>query len=151
MNYRSESWFPSQSLGKPYLKAYFMSEDAMPVELESVPAVPQEDRMYAAACHFAGLPIFITTGLANIIAPLVIWMIKKDTMPFVDEHGKESLNFQLTLLIGYVISAVLVYFCIGIFLIGALLIVQIIFPLIAGIKAYDGQPYRYPMTLRMVQ
>lgn len=128
-----------------------MSQEAVPVEVESPSVIPQDERLFAAACHFAGLPIFVTMAGANIIAPLVIWLIKKDTMPFVNEHGKESLNFQLTLLIGYVISAVLVYFCIGIVMIGALVIVQIVFPLIAGIKAYDGQSYRYPMTIRMIQ
>jgi uncharacterized Tic20 family protein len=131
-----------------------MSDDAVPMEasVQSPPAtISQEERMYAAACHFAGLPIFITVAMANLIAPLVIWLIKKDTMPFVDEHGKESLNFQITLLIAYAIAGVLVCLGIGIVVIGVLVILQIVFPLIAGIAAYDGRPYKYPMTIRMIR
>ncbi len=120
-------------------------------EVHVVAGLSQEERMFAAACHFAGLPIFTAFAFANLVAPLVIWLIKKESMPFVDVHGKESLNFQLTMLIAYTVSAILVCLYIGILLIGALLILQIIFPLLAGIAAYDGKPYKYPLTLRIIQ
>jgi len=132
-------------------KDHRMSDETIPVSVEVVPDVTQEARLYAAACHFAGLPIFITFALANVVAPLVIWLIKKDTMPFVDAHGKESLNFQLTMLIAYIVAAMLVCVYIGVVLIPALVIVQVIFPFIAGISAYDGKPYKYPLTIRMIQ
>ena len=128
-----------------------MSDDRLPDVVPAVRIVEQEERLYATACHFAGLPIFAVFGMANLIAPLVIWLMKKETMPFVDAHGKESINFQLTLLIGYVISGMLVCVYIGVAMIAALAIVQIIFPLIAGISAFDGKPYKYPFCIRMVQ
>lgn len=112
----------------------------------------QEERLYAAACHFAGLPIFTAIALANLIAPLVIWLIKKDTMPFVDEHGKESINFQMTALLAYAVGVVTA--CaggIGLLLVGIVAVLQIIFPIIAGIAAYDGRSYRYPLTLRLIK
>lgn len=128
-----------------------MSDDFTAPTVEVAAAISQEERLYAAACHFAGLPIFAAFALANVVAPLVIWLVKKDTMPFVNEHGKESLNFQITLLMAFFVSALLVCVYIGIVLIGALLILQVIFPIIAGISAFDGKPYKYPMTLRLIK
>jgi uncharacterized Tic20 family protein len=126
-----------------------MSEETIPPVIDATP-LSKEERLYAAACHFAGLPIF-TVVLANIIAPLVIWLIKRDTMPFVNEHGKESLNFQITIVIAYAISIVLIYLCVGFVLLGIVAIVQVIFPIIAGITACDGKPYRYPLTIRFIR
>lgn len=122
-------------------------------------AVPKEDRLYATACHFAGLPIFVAFGLANLLAPLIIWLMKKETMPFVNEHGKEALNFQITVLIAYLVSLAvsIPFMCvyIGFAMIGALAsalaILQVIFPIIAGITAFDGKPYRYPVALRLIK
>ena len=108
-----------------------------------------EQRQLAALCHFAGLPVFTIVG-ANIIAPLVIWLLKKDTMPFVDDHGKESLNFQITCVIAYFVAGVTACLGIWIVLVPAVFVMQIIFPVIAGIKAWDGKPYRYPLTLRLI-
>lgn len=106
--------------------------------------------MYAAACHFAGLPVFTAIALANVVAPLVIWLVKKDTMPFVDAHGKESLNFQITIMIAYAVSGVLVCFGPGIPLVLAVALLQIIFPILAGIAAFEGKPYKYPLALRLI-
>jgi uncharacterized Tic20 family protein len=71
-------------------------------------------------------------------------------MPFVNEHGKESLNFQITVLIAYAAAGVTACFGIGIALIGVIAVLHIIFPIIAGIAAYDGKPYKYPLTLRLI-
>jgi uncharacterized Tic20 family protein len=108
-----------------------------------------EQRQLAALCHFAGLPVFTIVG-ANIIAPLVIWLLKKDTMPFVDAHGKESLNFQITIVIAYFAAGVTTCLGIGVALFLVVAVLQVIFPIIAGIKAWDGKPYRYPLTLRVI-
>lgn len=127
-----------------------MPETPATPQVEVVSSIPKDQRLYAALCHFAGLPVFTILGLANVLAPLVIWLMKKETMPFVDQHGKESLNFQLTMLIAYAVVGMT--FCLGVgrYLIGALVVLQIIFPLIAGIAAYDGKPYRYPLALRLI-
>ena len=86
----------------------------------------------------------------NVIAPLVIWQIKKDTMPFASEQAKESLNFQITVLIAASISAILIVILVGIFLLFAVGIAAIILTIIAGVKANEGVAYRYPFTLRLV-
>lgn len=129
-----------------------MSDEFSAAPLDVGLAPTQEERLYAAACHFAGLPVFAAVALANLIAPLVIWLIKKDTMPFVDAHGKESINFQLTALLAYVVGFIATFaFCLGVVLVGVVAILQIIFPIIAGIAAYNGKPYRYPLTLRLIK
>jgi uncharacterized Tic20 family protein len=126
---------------------------------DSTLAVTREERLYAAACHLAGLPIFVAFALANLLAPLVIWLMKKDTMPFVNEHGKESLNFQITVLIAYLIALAvsIPFMCvyIGFAMLGTLAsaigILHVLFPIIGGISAFDGKPYRYPVSLRVIK
>ncbi len=88
--------------------------------------------------------------LGNVLGPLVIWLLKKDTSPFVDAHGKESLNFQITWMIYYMVSAVLTLVIIGIFLLLALAIAQIVLAIIAAVAANSGKSYRYPLTLRLI-
>lgn len=126
-----------------------MSEES-PSPVAVVSAISQEERLYAALCHFAGLPIFAPFVLANVVVPLVIWLLKKDSMPFVDLHGKESLNFQITALIAYAVAVATACLGVGFALLGVVAVLQLIFPIIAGIAAYDGKPYRYPLTIRLI-
>lgn len=106
-------------------------------------------RMWAMFCHLAGfaglLPVIPAFG--SIVGPLVVWLIKKDEFPFVDEQGKEAVNFQITMLIYGFVSAVLMIICIGFFLLAAVVLVDVIFIVIAAIKANDGEHYRYPYPL----
>lgn len=87
----------------------------------------------------------------GIIGPLVVWMMFKNEMPFVDEHGKEAINFQLTLFIGVIIALPLCCVYIGFFLLAAIWVVSIIMAIIAAIAANDGQHYRYPFTIRFIK
>ncbi len=113
-------------------------------------ARPGKDaRNWAMLCHlsaFAGLVI----PFGNILGPLIVWAIKKDDHAFVDEQGKEALNFQLTLTIAYIISAVLMLVLIGFVLLAVLFIYSVIMIIIASIQANDGLAYRYPYTIRFV-
>lgn len=111
--------------------------------------VSKDDRMWGMLCHlstFVGLLI----PLGNIIAPLVIWLLKKNDSSFVDDQGKEALNFQISLLIAVAICIVLSFVFIGIILMFALAIYAIIMVIIASIKANDGNRYRYPYTFRFI-
>lgn len=110
----------------------------------------KEARTWAMAAHLSVLSGFIIP-FGNLIAPLVIWLIKKDEFPFVNDQGKEALNFQITMSIAAVISGVLTMICIGIPMLIAVAILNIVFPIIAGIKANDGIEYRYPYTLRLIK
>ena len=98
----------------------------------------------AMLCHL--LAIFTT-----FLGPLIIWMIKKDESPFVDRHGKEALNFQLTVLIALVASGILSFLCIGFLLMPIIWTVDLIFCIIAAVKASQGEEYRYPISIRFVQ
>ena len=114
--------------------------------------VSKDARMWAMFCHLAGLAGFVVPViLSGIIAPLIIWQIKKDDHPFIDEHGKEALNFQISMGIYAFVSFLLVFVCIGAFLLAAVEIVNIVFLLIAGIKANKGQHYRYPLCIRFIK
>jgi uncharacterized Tic20 family protein len=87
----------------------------------------------------------------GIFGPLVIWLIKKDDSPFVSENAKESLNFQLTMIIAVIISCILIVVLIGIFLIWILGILNLIFVIIATIKASENKIYRYPFNFRLIK
>jgi hypothetical protein len=115
--------------------------------------VSKDCRMWAMFCHLSGLAGFVVPViLSGIIAPLIIWQIKKDDHPFIDEHGKEALNFQISIGIYAVVSLLLIpVFCIGAFLLTAVGIFNLVFLLIAAIKANNGFHYRYPLTIRFIK
>ena len=113
--------------------------------------VSKDARMWAMFCHLAGLCAFILPAVGNIVGPLIFWQLKKDEYPFVDEQGKEALNFQISMTIYGLISAALTFICVGFFLLAAVGIVDIVFLLIAAVKANNGQSYRYPLTIRFIK
>jgi uncharacterized Tic20 family protein len=89
--------------------------------------------------------------LAGLILPIILWQIKKDQYPFVDVHGKIVVNWIISLLIYLAISAVLIFLVIGFIgfvLLGAL---SIIFPIIGGIKANQGEIWEYPLTIKFIR
>ena len=108
-------------------------------------------------CHMSALAGLIVP-FGNLIGPLVVWQMKRNEIPSVEEHGKEALNFQLSVLIyllgGGVVAFVLSFFCVGFLLFPLLAVVGIagiVLAVIAGIKANDGVLYRYPLTLRLIK
>ncbi|MDT3700819.1 MAG: DUF4870 domain-containing protein [Thermincola sp.] len=110
----------------------------------------REERTWGMLCHL-GIFIGHFIPLGNFLAPLIIWMIKKEESDFVDYHGKESLNFQISMLIYLVIAGIFAFVLIGIpFLIG-LWIFSLIFVIIAGVNANEGKYYRYPLTIRLIK
>jgi len=107
----------------------------------------RDARMWAMICHLAGLAAFVLPAFGAAIGPLIVWLLKKEQYPFVDEQGKEALNFQITMLIYGLVAGLLMLLCIGIVLVFAVGIVDIVFLIIATIKANDGYHYRYPWPL----
>lgn len=114
-------------------------------------AVPPEERTWAMFAHLSSFLGWIGIPLANIIAPLIIWQIKKDEMPFAGEQAKECLNFQISLTIYAVISAILILVVVGFIGLIALFILDIVCTIMAAIKVNNGEAYRYPMTIRLVK
>lgn len=113
----------------------------------------KDARMWAMFCHIGGLAglIPIAPAFGSIIAPLIIWQIKKDEFPFVDEHGKEAVNFQISMLIYSVICIPFIFICIGVIMLAAIGVVDIVFLLIAAVKANNGEHYRYPICIRFIK
>lgn len=112
--------------------------------------------MWNMLCHLSCLSGLIVP-FGNILGPLLIWQIKKNEFPSVEVHGKAALNFQITVLIAVVASAmvafVLSFFCIGWLLVPIPMLIGLaglVFAVIAGIKANDGLDYEYPYSLRLI-
>ena len=118
---------------------------------EASKATPEnrDERMWAMFCHLSGLAGFIFP-FGNIIAPLVIWLIKKEEYPLVNDQGKESINFQISMTIYIIASIILIFLVIGIPLLIILGIFSLIVVIIAAIKANEGEKYRYPLTIRFL-
>lgn len=116
---------------------------------ESQQELTPDERNWGMFCHlsiFSGLLI----PSANIIAPLVIWLLKRKEMPFVDYNGKEALNFQITYLIAFIVSSVLTTILIGFLMLAVLVPAWVILTIIATVKASNGEYYRYPLILRLL-
>jgi len=109
---------------------------------------PQE-RTMGMLCHLLAL-CGLVIPLGNILGPLVLWLVKKEEMPFVDDQGKESLNFQISIAIYGVGAAVLSIIGIGILLGIALAAFWLVMVIIATVAANKGERYRYPLTIRLL-
>ena len=103
--------------------------------------------MFAHLSALSGVVI----PFGNIIGPLVVWQIKKDTLPFAADQGKEALNFNITMLIAAFIGFLLTFVLIGLVLLPLIGIAWLVFTILAGIKATDGVAYRYPFALRLLK
>ena len=121
------------------------SSDADELEMIDPKDVPSDSRAWAVAAHVAPL-----LGI-YVLGALFVWLIKRDEDPFVGFHSREALNFQLSMLIYGLISALLIIVFIGIVLVLAVGIFSFVLAIVAGIKAANGELYRYPLTMRMVK
>ena len=122
--------------------------EEQPQQIESQPT--KDERTWAMLCHFSAFAGLIFP-FGNFLAPLIIWLIKKDEMPFVEDQGKEILNFQISMTIYLLISGMLCFILIGIPILIGLVIFSFIITIIAAISANDGKSYRYPINLRLIK
>ena len=134
-------------------------------EFENMTAAPPppsgepsaEERQWGLFGHLSSLSGLFTGGIGNIIGPLIIWLIKKDTMAFASDQAKEALNFNITLLIISIVLVLVTFFTLGlgIFItlpLGVLIgIAWLVLTIMAAIKANNGEAYRYPFTLRLIK
>ena len=108
-------------------------------------------RTWAMLCHLGGLGVYIIPSVGHIIAPLIFWLIKKDESPFVDDQGKESLNFQISITIYALVALLLTWVIIGFILLPAVGIFDLTMVIIAAVKANSGEKYRYPLCIRFIK
>lgn len=133
--------------------------DAAAADATATVGLSDSDRQWAAASHLAALVAALATswfaGIAGAVAALVVWMIVREKSAFAAAHAKEALNFNLSMFIYSVASILLVVFTLGIGLLVALplwivlAIGWVVLTVVAAFKAFDGQEYRFPMTIRL--
>ena len=117
------------------------------------------ERQWAAGAHLLALTLALVTswaaGIAGAIGALAVWMIKRDDSPFAAEHAKEALNFNLSMFIYAIVLVVFVVITLGIGVIFAvplglaIAVIWLFCTLKAAFRAYDGQSYHYPISLRL--
>jgi uncharacterized Tic20 family protein len=101
-------------------------------------------------CHLSALAGFVIPGAGHILGPLIVWLVKRGESAEIDAHGKEALNFQISMLIYNVIAGILCLLAIGFALLAVLHVLNVVFVIIAALRASEGQMYRYPLTFRLI-
>ncbi len=110
----------------------------------------RDENMWAMFCHLSSFALFLIPFLGNIVGPLIIWVIKKDEYPLVNDQGKEAVNFQISMTIYFFIAILLSFVAIGIPIMLAILFFVPIVTIVAAIRASEGVKYRYPMIIRFI-
>lgn len=103
-----------------------------------------DDRNLAMLAHLLGI-------VSGFVGALIIWLIKKDQSAYVDEQGKEALNFQITMLIAFVGAWILMFILIGMLLMPLLLIANLVLCILAALAASKGEHYKYPLAIRLLK
>lgn len=133
--------------------------DNDPLATTPSPPAPEsqgsDERTWALIGHLSAFSAFVT-GIGCVLGPLVVWLIKRDTLPFAADQAKEALNFNITVLIAAACLWILAIVTLGLGLVLAiplglvLFVAWFVLTLIAAINANNGVRYRYPFTLRLI-
>ena len=123
--------------------------------METIPPLPattsSNTRTWCVLCHASALLGLFFHFLGHILGPLVVWMLKRNEGADIDAHGKEALNFQLSMLIYDAVALILCLVLIGVPILIVLWVLNTVFVIVASIKASDGVLYRYPLTIRFIK
>lgn len=111
----------------------------------------KDARTWGMLCHLSALLFITGVPLLHILAPAAVWWLKKKDYRFVENQGKEAINFQITMTIAGLVAGVLTWIFIGWFLLAALIIVNFVLIIMASIAANKGEAYRYPFSLRLLK
>jgi uncharacterized Tic20 family protein len=125
--------------------------DQQPPPPPPAPSASFDIRTWCVLCHAAALLGLFFHFLGHLLGPLIVWLVKRGDSPEVDAHGKESLNFQISMLIYDAIAAILCIVLIGIPILIALWVLNTVLVIIASIQASEGKFYRYPITIRLIK
>lgn len=113
-------------------------------------AITPDVRRLAMFCHLAGFAGYLVP-FGNVLAVAVLWLLRRETDPFIDAHGREALNFQLSMLVYVLIAFSLLLAVIGLLMLPLLLLFQVVSMIEGAVQAQSGQPYRYPLTFRFLR
>jgi uncharacterized Tic20 family protein len=114
------------------------------------PAPDANAKQKGMLCHILSLAGIIVP-FGNLIGPLIIWQVKKAEHPFIDDQGKESVNFQILISIALIVSALLICVVVGFFLLPIVGLAGLILGILGGVKANNGEAYRYPFNIRFIK
>ena len=123
---------------------------------ETLPTAPatattsSDVRTWCVLCHVSALIGFFVPWAGHIVAPLIVWLVKRGDSAEIDAHGRESLNFQLSMLVYSIVSGILCLVLIGFVLLAILHVLNVVFVIIASLRASEGKFYRYPFTIRFL-
>jgi uncharacterized Tic20 family protein len=117
---------------------------------ESVLTESAQVRKFAALCHAAGFLGYLIP-LGNIVGVLLAWLVWREASPFVDQQGKEAINFQIATMVYVLASVVLMFVLIGFALVVVLGLAHLVLMIVAAATASNGRPYRYPLIFRLVK
>lgn len=132
-------WYPDGQGNQRYWDGHQWTDHMAP----AASGFSNDERTWAILAHVSGMFI-------SFLGPLIIYLLAKEDQPFMKHHAAEAMNFHITVLIAYVVSAVLVLVLIGILMLIAVAIGAIVFTIMAAIAASRGEWYRYPMNIRMI-
>jgi uncharacterized Tic20 family protein len=124
------------------------SEAAGPVPATLSPT--RDERQWAMLCHVSAMLMYVT-AIGGLVAPFVIWLLKREEMPFVADQGKETINFQITILLALAAAVVLMLVVVGFVLFWALLAFHFVVTIVAAVKVTEGVAYRYPFCWRVLK
>ena len=119
-------------------------------ETAATETIGKDERMWGMFAHLSALS-GVVIPLGSIIGPLVIWLIKREEMPFVNDQGRESLNFQISVAIYAFVSGLCLLLLLGFVLLPAVLLFGVVMTIIAAVRANAGERYRYPLGIRFVK
>ncbi len=108
-------------------------------------------RTWCALCHASALLGVLLHFPGHLLGPLIVWLLKRGDSPEIDEHGKEALNFQISMLLYNLVAGVFCLILVGFVFLAILWVLNAVFVIIASIQASDGKFYRYPMTIRFLR
>src|SRR5437762_13030575 len=121
-----------------------------PASSQPATSTSSEVCTWCVLCHASALLGLFFHFFGHLLGPLIVWLIKREMSPEIDANGKESLNFQISMLIYDVIAGILCIVLIGIPILIALWVLNTVFVIIASVKASEGTLYRYPFTIRFI-
>jgi len=127
--------------------------NAAPVEGQGE-ALGKDARQWAMFCHLAGLAWMVPWLLpiiGGVVGTLIVWQVKKDDDPFIDKSGKRAFNFQLSMLIYFAGSMLLCLLLIGFLLVPTVVVLNIVFTIIAALRASNGKDYSYPLSIEFIK
>ena len=110
--------------------------------------ISQDARRWAMLTHLMALVGLLGNGIGFLVGPLVVWLVKRDDDPFIDEQGQEAVNFQLTMFLALFLCSPLILIVIGIPIMIAIGFAMFIVPIVAAVRTSNGEHFRYPLTIR---